>query len=45
MQAGTDLFQAAGLLGMSVEMLRKVYDRHHPDFQAEAAQASPKRAA
>lgn len=45
MQAGTDLFQAAGLLGMSVEMLRKVYGHHHPDFQAEAAQASTKRAA
>ncbi len=45
MQAGTDLFQAAGLLGMSVEMLRKVYGHHHPDFQAEAAQASCKRAA
>lgn len=44
MQAGTDLFQAAGLLGMSVEMLRKVYGHHHPDFQAEAAQAMPRRA-
>jgi integrase len=45
MQAGTDIFQAAGLLGMSVEMLRKVYGHHHPDFQSEAAQASTKRAA
>lgn len=42
MQAGTDLFQAAGLLGMSVEMLRKVYGHHHPDFQSEAAQATAK---
>lgn len=45
MQAGTDMFQAAGLLGMSVEMLREVYGHHHPDFQAEAAQATTKRAA
>jgi integrase len=43
MQAGTDFFQAAGLLGMSVEMLRKVYGHHHPDFQSEAAQAVPKK--
>ena len=45
MQAGTDIFQAAGLLGMSVEMLRKVYGHHHPDFQAEAAQAIARRTA
>jgi integrase len=45
MQAGTVMFQAAGLLGMSVEMLRTVYGHHHPDFQEEAAQASSKRAA
>jgi len=43
MQAGTDIFQAAGLLGMSVEMLRRVYGHHHPDFQAEAAQAAVRR--
>jgi integrase len=40
MQAGTDEFAAAGLLGISVEMLRKVYGHHHPDFQAEAARAT-----
>jgi integrase len=36
MQNGTDLWQAAGYLGMSVEMLERVYGHHHPDYQQEA---------
>jgi integrase len=38
MQAGTDLWQAAGFLGMSVETLQRVYGHHHPDYQREAAE-------
>jgi hypothetical protein len=32
MQSGTDRWQAAGYLGMSVETLEKVYGHHHPDY-------------
>jgi integrase len=39
MQRGTDLWQAAGFLGMTVEQLEKGYGHHHPDFQQEAASA------
>jgi integrase len=39
MQAGVDLWQAAGFLGMTVEMVERVYSHHHPDFQVEAAEA------
>jgi integrase len=39
MQAGVDLWQAAGFLGMTVEMLERVYGHHHPNYQAEAAEA------
>ncbi len=38
MRAGTDLWQAAGYLGMTVETLERVYGHHHPEFQVEAAQ-------
>jgi integrase len=37
MQNGADLWQAAGMLGMSPEMLRDRYGHHHPDFQRDAA--------
>jgi hypothetical protein len=37
MQAGTDPWQAAGFLSISVEILLRVYGHHHPD-QREAAQ-------
>lgn len=37
MQAGADLWQTAGFLGMTVEMLERVYGHHHPDFQADVA--------
>lgn len=47
MQGGADLYEAAGFLGMSPQMLEEVYGHHHPDFQAGAANArrSRKRAA
>jgi integrase len=38
MNAGVDLWEAAGSLGMSPETLRTVYGKHHPDFQKRAAE-------
>jgi integrase len=38
MQAGVNLWTAAGFLGMTVETLQEVYGHHHPDFQSDAAQ-------
>lgn len=46
MQAGTDIWQAAGYLGMTVETLEHVYGHHHPEYMSEAASnagAKPKR--
>lgn len=37
MQRGVDPWEAAGYLGISVEMLERVYGHHHPDFQKNAA--------
>ncbi|MCF6200143.1 MAG: site-specific integrase [Hyphomicrobiaceae bacterium] len=37
MQAGVDIFQAAGFLGMTTRTLENVYGHHHPDFQQAAA--------
>lgn len=39
MQAGTEPWEAAGFLGMSMEMLVKVYGHHHPDHLKGAAAA------
>jgi integrase len=39
MQAGVDKWEAAGFLGMSVEMLDRVYGHHHPDHLRSAARA------
>jgi hypothetical protein len=39
MQAGVDRWEAAGFLGMSVEMLDRVYGHHHPDYLRAAARA------
>jgi integrase len=39
------LWQAADLIGMSEEMLRRVYGNHDPDFMGEAADALPYRSA
>ena len=43
MQAGIDAFEASGFLGMSADTLERVYGHHHPDFQSQAAQSSPKK--
>jgi integrase len=42
MQNGADLWEAAGFLGMTPEMLRDRYGHHHPDFQHNAAEAVSK---
>ncbi len=39
MQQGADVWSAAGFLGMTVDMLIATYGHHHPDFQADAAEA------
>ena len=39
MQNGVDKWEAAGFLGMSVEMLDRVYGHHHPDHLRGAAHA------
>jgi integrase len=36
MQNGSDLWDAAGFLGMTVETLERVYGHHHPDHQSSA---------
>ena len=36
MQAGTDIWQAAGYLGMTVEMLSERYGHHHPNHLSGA---------
>jgi integrase len=38
MQQGSDLWDAAGYLGMSPEVLERVYGHHHPDFQSDVAE-------
>jgi integrase len=42
MQNGGDVWQIAGFLGMTVEMLQDRYGHHHPDFQRDAAEAVSK---
>ena len=37
MQAGVDLWEAAGFLGMTAETLERVYGHHHPDHLKNAA--------
>jgi integrase len=39
MQAGTDMWEAAGYLGMTVEMLSQRYGHHHPDHLSGAKRA------
>jgi hypothetical protein len=36
MQAGTDPWEAAGFLGMTVETLMSRYGHHHPDYLSGA---------
>lgn len=38
MQAGVDMWEAAGHLGMTTTMLERVYGKHHPDWQKKAAE-------
>src|SRR6266700_2453694 len=38
MQAGTDLWTAAGYIGMTVEVLERIYGHHHPDYLGEAVE-------
>jgi integrase len=38
MQAGVDIWQAAGHLGMTVKVLENTYGKHHPDFQSDASE-------
>jgi hypothetical protein len=38
MQAGVDPWQAAGALGLSLEMLTRTYGHHSADFQKQAAE-------
>jgi integrase len=40
MQSGTDPWEAAGFLGMSVEMLLERYGHHHPDRLSGARKGS-----
>lgn len=40
MQAGVDKWEAAGFLGMSVEMLDRIYGHHHPLHLRQAANAT-----
>jgi hypothetical protein len=39
MQAGVDIWEAAGFLGMTVEMLSQRYGHHHPDHLSGAKNA------
>ena len=38
MQAGIDIWEAAGALGMTPDILQSTYGKHHPDFQKRAAE-------
>lgn len=38
MQAGIDIWEAAGHLGMTTRMLEEVYGMHHPDWQKKASE-------
>jgi hypothetical protein len=39
MQRGVPIWQAAGFLGMSAEMIERTYGHHHPDYMRGAAEA------
>jgi lipopolysaccharide/colanic/teichoic acid biosynthesis glycosyltransferase len=39
MQAGVPIWQAAGYLGMSAQMIERTYGHHHPDYMRGAAAA------
>ena len=37
MQQGVDVWEAAGYLGVSEQVLKDTYGHHHPDFMRTAA--------
>ncbi len=39
MQAGVDKWEAAGFLGMTVDLLDRMYGHHHPQQLQQAARA------
>ncbi len=39
MQSGADTWAAAGYLGMTVQVLERVYGHHHPDHLRDAVEA------
>jgi hypothetical protein len=39
LQGGIDPRKAAGLVGMTVEMVQQVYSLRHPDYLRDAARA------
>jgi hypothetical protein len=39
MQRGVPIWQAAGYLGMSAQILEQTYGHHHPDYMRSAAMA------
>jgi len=43
MQRGTDPWQAAGYLGMSLDVLLNTYGHHHPDYLSDAVDKITKR--
>ena len=43
MQAGCDKWAASGFLGMSLDMLERVYGHHHPDYLRGAVEAIGRR--
>ncbi len=45
MQAGADMWEASGFLGMTRETLEKTYGHHHPDHQSGVGDAFTKGAA
>jgi integrase len=45
MQAGVDVAEVAGYLGMTPEVLWETYGHHHPRFQEHVAQTTPKKRA
>ena len=44
MQGGADRWSTAGYLGMTVQMLERVYGHHHPDYMRSAVTALDRRA-
>jgi hypothetical protein len=43
MQKGADPWQAAGYLGMSLEVLLNTYGHHHPDYLSDAVEKIARR--